>query len=97
MKYYPIVKRVLEKNPKSRDCDLSLIFRTYSEIEDLCAHDSFLSVLNKIRDKKLPSFDTVTRIGRKVKEENPELRGNNYIDRKTVKVEYVQGLMKLGL
>lgn len=91
MKYYDIVKRVLENFPKSRDCDLSLIYRTYSEINDFCGYDTFRSVMLQIRDKKLPSMDTVTRIGRKVKEQYPNLRGNDT----SKKVEYVQGLMKI--
>jgi len=84
-KYQNIIKDVLEQHPQSRDCDLSLIYRTYSEIEDLCAYDSFKSVLLKIREKKLPSFDTISRLGRLIKKENPELRGSDYLDRMNFK------------
>lgn len=95
MKYYDELKQILESNLASRDCDEILTEEFYKTISPNLITMSWIAVSLRVRRKTIPPSSTIKRVGRKIKEENEHLRGDNYVERKTVKVEYVQGLMKL--
>lgn len=86
-----LVKQVLTNSPLSRDKDLVLIYRVIELINPQYPAMSLQAILGKIDSKEIPSFDTITRWSRKIKENNKELRGKDTSN----KVEYVQSLMKL--
>jgi len=90
-----LVKTTLENHSLARDKDIVLIYRVLELINPQYPAMSLQAILGKIERKEIPSFGTISRWGRKIKEENISLRGNEYRERKSKKVEYVQGLMKL--
>lgn len=71
------VKMILEKYPETRDNDHMLVWMYWTNMrEDM----SVLLDINKFY--KLDSWDTISRIRRKIQEENESLRGKRYYERK---------------
>lgn len=77
-KYYDVVKLVYERSLKARDSDAVLIARVLAILigpekwEKITLRDYLLRVYHN----DLPSMDTITRAGRKVRELYPALRGS---------------------
>ncbi len=84
-KYLPIIKEVLEESETSRNDDLVLAYRVFEKIDSQIVTMNLGAVLRRIKDKQIPSFDTCTRLSRKLKQENPDLRGSQYNDRMNFK------------
>jgi hypothetical protein len=80
-----IVEELLIKNPKTRDSD-NLLVATYYFYEeggkDFLQNQTAYDFLKKMSDGKLTSFESISRARRKIQEQNPLLRGNNYKERK---------------
>lgn len=70
-----VVKNVLTKHIDTRDSD-SHCYERVLECYGVSKNMRYTTLEKRIRDGILPSRDTVTRIRRKVQEENPTLRGN---------------------
>ncbi len=75
-KYLPIIKEVLEESETSRSNDRVLVYYVYEKINTNIPAMSYAAVMRRVENKELPCADTVTRIGRKLKKENPELEGD---------------------
>lgn len=76
------VKDLLETKPKTRDSDtylVSLVWTRYLNA-DLKKMDA-IDLLVLFSNNKLPSYESITRVRRKLQETNPELRGKNYYTR----------------
>lgn len=75
------VHQLLIKHGKSKDDDRELLLAWiyYQEGLSLEEKDAF----NVLKDvlRRMPSLETLSRCRRKLQEENPDLRGNNYYKR----------------
>lgn len=68
------VTLVLIENITARDCDVTLyigILKMYGVL-----YISAMQLLWDVKDGRVPSYDTITRLRRKVQEENESLRGD---------------------
>ena len=66
------VEQILKTSPQARDNNNLLIYAVF-KLYGVEATDNFASVMLKLIDKKLPSFESITRARRKVVELHPEL------------------------
>jgi hypothetical protein len=81
------VKTLLEQYPHLRDSDERLCANIWhSRIKSGLTASDFLA---EYASGKLPSSESITRCRRKVQEECPELRGENYVKRQA-KQEQIQ-------
>jgi len=86
MKTKEKVKNLLINNPKLRDSDSKLISRYwFNELkcmglnaEEVTAYD----LLSLFATSNVTSTETIRRVRQKLQEEHPELRGENYKNRK---------------
>lgn len=86
--YYDEVKMILTKYPSSRDDDY-LLYSIYLHMKGLVKpEERFFDVFPKAKERKLPSYEGVTRSRRKVQEKEPSLRGKNYEKRHKEEEEY---------
>ena len=90
------VEQLLINNPKTRDCD-NLLVATYYFYEsggkEALQSQSAFDFLKKMSNGELTSFESISRARRKIQEQYPELRGNNYKERKSAS-EYVKDNIK---
>ena len=84
-KTFDLVKSILENNPDTRDDDLELIWCVAREFE--LTKCSFTNTIVEWRNRKLPSFEAITRARRKVQELNPSLCSEKRIAEKRRKQE----------
>lgn len=96
------VARCLETYKLARDDDWYLIFKIWSEEANKCLSDSeyqevrrALNLLYKMRQRgTLTAAETITRCRRKAQEENPDLRGEKYLERQTEQQEMFKETFK---
>jgi hypothetical protein len=93
------VKEVLEDVPQARESDPYLCFKFYQKINPkfrppqgnpMTVNDFF----EKLHNRDLPAFSSITRAKRKVMEVYVELRGKNYQAKKTKGVETMVNWVK---
>ena len=98
MKSKQIIKTLLTNDIRLRDCDFKLLARYWTnqcnvngiDTKEITAH-KFLSLL---ANKQFKSPEGITRMRRKVQEENKHLRGNTYNNRQTKQQDKMKA--KLG-
>ena len=73
--YYNLVKQALVENPEARDDDMLLYAMIIAKSDMVKPYEAFYYVLQSAKERKLPSYESVTRARRKVQEQEPELRG----------------------
>jgi hypothetical protein len=101
MKHLKSIKRAvrvaLENHPEYRDNDKKLVaYIYYCTIgSQNMPYVSAMGVLNLIADGTLPFPDHITRVRRKLQEDNPELRGKTWAKRHQLAEEYRQEIMEL--
>ena len=91
------VKNLLQRDPRLRESDAALMSRIWwndlvargLDPNSISATDFFIM----LADKKVSSYESITRARRKVMEECPELRGTTYSARKK-KAEEVKNEIK---
>jgi hypothetical protein len=92
------VEELLTNNPKTRDSD-NLLVATYYFYEaggkDNLQQQSAFDFLKKMSNGSLTSFESISRARRKIQEQNPQLRGNNYKDRKETSEDVRQNIKNL--
>ncbi len=84
-----IVTSILERTPKARDNDAMLICLVYNRLGHNWT-ESFGNIMALVSDGTLPSFETITRVRRKVQEERPDLCGEVKQLRNELQEEYKQ-------
>jgi hypothetical protein len=78
------VKEALEYNVYLRDSDHKLVAWIWrKELKNHWGDD----VINLLNMDKLTNWESIARVRRKIQEENPELRGSEYEQRKDKSVE----------
>lgn len=87
-----VVRQVLEQYPETRDDDRQLEMKIWfmfaKRHPDKKFSDLYLS-------NKLPLADTISRAGRKIKENCPHLRGENYDKRKAEEQLWRKEIVKM--
>ena len=79
----PLVTRLLKEYPKARDNDNLLLLMVWAEQDGNLRKDkTFFDFATGMIAGKYIKFESVSRARRKIQEENPELRGEYYHDRK---------------
>lgn len=90
------VEDMLTNSPKCRESDSMLVANYYAfEIGQQINNMSAMQLLNVIALKQVPSSDAITRVARKLREEKPELRGQNYNDKKELETEVRKNIKTL--
>lgn len=64
---------VLTKSKEARDCDVTLYIEILKNYGNL--YGSVINLLWDIKANRCPSYDTITRLRRKIQTDMPELRG----------------------
>lgn len=77
------VKAILDRFPKTKDCDTVLVFmykRLFfmKPLRDISAQEIYEATINK----SLPNDDTITRARRQINQNNESTRGMSYMGRK---------------
>lgn len=93
-----VVEELLIKNPKTRDSD-NLLVATYYFYEtggkDVLQNQSAYDFLKNMSNGSLTSFESISRARRRIQEQNPLLRGNNYKERKESSKEIRENIKNL--
>lgn len=76
----PLVKTVLENNPKARDCDELLYHGVIMLANPDAVTTLFGSILLHFDEYGIPSFESVSRIRRKLQRDFPELKGSRTVE-----------------
>jgi len=84
------VKQILLMYPQSRDNNATLIHWYYLENHNFASNPNYLVFIGMLIRKEIPSIETLTRLSRQVQEQNIELRGEKWHQRKTIKTEIVK-------
>ena len=91
----PLVKELLKEFPLTRDNDNLLLLKVWAEQDNtLRMNTSFSDFSVGMIAGKYMKFESVSRARRKIQEENPELRGKYYKDRKELAEEIRLGINK---
>jgi hypothetical protein len=94
MNYKQIVKQTLEDFETTRDDDQGLYAVTLDKLGFNVLKETAFVLIGKVRAKKLPSLDTVTRLRRMIQMEHTTLRGNEWDARHGNKIQ--KALTDLG-
>ena len=78
LKILPEIKALLQRYPHLRDSDEKLMANIWYRRIPNIAKQSALNVLGMLSNKKLPSYESISRCRRKLQEEIPSLRGEMY-------------------
>ena len=81
------VQQILTDHKETRDDNAKLINWYYLEYHNFANDVSYLKFIGMLIRKEIPPMDTLTRFSRQLQEKNPELRGKEWHQRKTVKTE----------
>ena len=73
--YYSTVRAILIENSATRDDDMLLYGAFLAKYMIVHPSESFYEVMSTAKQRKLPSYESITRARRKVQEEEPALRG----------------------
>lgn len=94
MNYIQTVKDLLIEKEALRDNDQNLYIQVLAKYSFDVRSRSSLDLITKVKDKSLPSLDSITRLRRRVQQQNPLLRGKEYEKRHGVKQD--KALSDLG-
>lgn len=77
-KYTPIVKEILKVSERARKDDNYLWMLVLEGNGFKTTEESVFDLLTKVQESNLPSLGTISRIRRKVQEENEELKADRH-------------------
>jgi hypothetical protein len=81
------VQQILTDRKETRDDNAELSEWYYITFHEIDYYTSLADYFKMLIRKEIPSIETLTRLSRQVQEQNPELRGEKWHQRKTVKTE----------
>ena len=73
--YYTTVREILIENSATRDDDMLLYGAFLAKYMIVHPSESFYEVMSTAKQRKLPSYESITRARRKVQEKEPLLQG----------------------
>lgn len=84
------VEKLLKENQKYRDSDSKLVAAFYYRLlgNTRLKNISGLDFLHLLAEQKIPFPDGITRVRRKLQENNPDLRGLSYRKRHKIESEF---------
>mgnify|MGYP003147911329 FL=1 len=95
-----VIKELLEEYPIIRDEDRRLVCNVWwlemggsASVKKLTAPD----FMNKVANGSLSSWETITRIRRKLQEEIPDLRGKKWDSRHNQQVKVISELQEIAI
>lgn len=80
--YYETVKKILIENPATRDDDMLLYGAFMAKFLIVQPNETFYEVMYSAKNRKIPSYEGITRARRKVQENEPSLCGKRRQARK---------------
>ena len=88
-----IIESILINNKNSRDNDL-ILFQEYLKLKYENKYYGLLAIdlLNDINEGRINNFDSVSRVRRKLQENNVQLRGNRWDKRHKISETYTTEL-----
>ena len=81
------VVNLLDKHPSLRDSDDRLTATIWYQYIDNVKSITAMDLLHKFAEGSLPSYESISRCRRKIQEEKPELRGNQWEKRHSKKLQ----------
>ena len=73
--YYTTVRAILIENPDTRDDDMLLYGAFLAKYMIVHPSEYFYDVLRTAKQRKLPSYESITRARRRIQEKEPLLQG----------------------
>lgn len=73
--YYTTVREILLENPATRDDDMLLYGAFLAKYMIVHPAENFYEVMSTAKQRKIPSYESITRARRKVQEKEPLLQG----------------------
>ena len=92
------VEELLTTNPRTRESDNLLVATFYFHEmggKDVLNNVSAFDFLKKMSSGGLTSFESISRARRKIQEQNPHLRGSNYIEKQNLSEEVRENIKNL--
>ena len=86
--YYTTVRQILLDNPAARDDDMLLYGAFLAKYLIVHPSEYFYDVLRTAKQRKIPSYESITRARRKVQEKEPLLQGKRRKARMEEEEEY---------
>ena len=86
--YYTTVREILIENSATRDDDMLLYGAFLAKYMIVHPSESFYEVMSTAKQRKLPSYESITRARRKVQEKEPLLQGKRRQARKEEEAIY---------
>ena len=80
--YYTTVRQILLDNPATRDDDMLLYGAFLAKYMIVHPQETFYEVCSTAKQRKIPSYESITRARRKVQEKEPLLQGKRRKARK---------------
>ena len=90
------VKKILTDHKETRDDNAKLINWYYLNYHNFANDVSYQRFIGMLIRKEIPSIETLTRLSRQVQEQNIELRGEKWHQRKTIKTKIVKSDLGYG-
>jgi hypothetical protein len=92
--YKQLVEQILTENKATRDDDVLLFEKVLSHLGFNATIKAVSSYIRAVNMKELPNYDTITRLRRKLQQDDERLRGPLWLERHTHKVN--RALSDLG-
>ena len=90
LKVKDLVYKVLEENPIARDQDNILVGMVwYIQLNNM-AYQGDRDFMTILGIEELSKYESISRCARKIKEDNPGLRGSNYTERQQEQTSVVR-------
>ena len=86
--YYSTVKQILIENPATRDDDMLLYASFLAKFMIVSPYETFYEVMSTAKQRRIPSYESITRARRKVQEKEPLLQGKKRKARMEAEAEY---------
>lgn len=86
--YYSTVKQILIENPATRDDDMLLYGAFLAKFMIVGVDETFYHVVQTAKERKIPSYESITRARRKVQEKEPLLQGTKRKQRMEEEANY---------
>lgn len=86
--YYTTVRAILLENPATRDDDMLLYSAFLAKYMIVHPSETFYEVMATAKQRKIPSYESITRARRKVQEKEPLLQGKRRKARMKEEAEY---------
>lgn len=78
----PIVTEILETMPETREDDMLLISAVFDKLYEGLTNMSFNFIVNRRKELKLPTFESISRVRRMIQKENPGLASERAVKRR---------------